>query len=65
VTKLSCLKSFISQLFNEIFNVDIKPIVEILMNVEHLLEVELAGETEILEKSSPSANFLKHKTHMI
>jgi hypothetical protein len=35
-----------------------------MMNVEHSVECELAGETEVLGKNLPQCHFVDHKSHM-
>jgi hypothetical protein len=34
------------------------------MNMEQVVEWELAGETEVLERNLPRLNFVLHKSHM-
>jgi hypothetical protein len=35
-----------------------------MISVEHLVEWELAGETEVLGDNLPQCNFVHHKSHM-
>jgi hypothetical protein len=35
-----------------------------MMNVEHSVEWELAGETEVLAEKLPQCHFVHHKSHM-
>jgi hypothetical protein len=41
-----------------------KPMIRTIMNVEHLLELELAGETEVLGEFPSQYQFFNLKPHM-